>query len=106
MGISNLRERLLIQSCAYKYDQLGGFTNSWADRGAFWAEVQPLSYQSLSNNLGTSHYRVRWRAGLKLSRNSRFLWGEKILNILTPVQTDERKRWASVIVKHEGVSNE
>lgn len=109
MDISNLRERLILQTSAYKYDQLGGYTISWVDCGTFWAEIIPINASRNKNDVNidfdSNQYQVRWRASLRLPKSPRFLWGEKILNLMTPIQTDERKRWSSTLVKM-GSSNE
>lgn len=109
MNITHLRERMLIQSRAMLPDNLGGYKNTWANRGEIWASVTPLESDKEqldeTKELVSPRYRLRWRVGSKIPVTARLLWRDQILRLLTVPREDVYRRFVSVIaqgeVKHE-----
>lgn len=105
MHLTKLRERITLQTKSYVADRLGGYKWTWADGPQLWAEVKPHGgpKEELSEieEFHAPRYVVKWRAGIKVSMRTRFLWRGQVLKLLSMPQEDTQHRWVSVITQLE-----
>lgn len=99
------RSEFALEECVTTPDSLGGHTESWVELAILFAQVEPISAQSVfgaDQTLETATHRVtmRWREGLKsgmrLRRNLR------VLAIITVHDPDETERYLVCRIREQG----
>ena len=83
MNISDLRERIMLQTRKQVGDDLGGYTENWTDTTTVWAYVKPKP----------PNYQVIVRCGVKLDTTMRIKWRGQLFTIATNPTTDPSRRW-------------
>ncbi len=94
MNIGPLNKRLEIQSSTDTRDGLtGAMAKTWATVTTVWAQIEPLSGNETwrarqAQSDATHRITIRWYSGLTPAY--RFLYGSRIFNIESVMNTDER----------------
>lgn len=94
-----MRERVSIQrrsSAAAQDDAIGGFTDSWTTQETRWARVIPVaaSEASRAGQLeGQVTHEVTLRYVSDIGPADRFLYGSRVLNIVSIRDLEERHRY-------------
>lgn len=102
MTVGKLRHRITFQRENSTDDGSGGFTDPWANPTTVttvWAEVKPMSarerlHSAQLDNPITHEIRIRFRSGL--SETDRIVFENRILNIRSIIDPDERSRWLMI----------
>lgn len=106
-----LRHRLTLQQPSLSADGAGGYTRSWADVAALWAEIQPFTARDVSGERlqgerlqsRVSHrIRLRYRAGV--TAEMRLTDGTRIFNIRAVTVPQEAKEMLEILAE-EGVGS-
>ena len=113
--VSRLRHRLMLQQEVQTPDGAGGYTRSWQDIAALWAEIIPLT-GSGSSACGSgkeaffagqiqseiSHrILLRYRSGITPAM--RLVFESRAFNIRSVAETDEKRDTLQLLVQ-EGVA--
>jgi SPP1 family predicted phage head-tail adaptor len=100
MRAGDLRRRVTFQSRSMAADTYGAQSPVWTDVASVWAEVSPLSGRELmaaqSINVEISHMvTIRFQqqfAGPKAVAAMRIVYGDRIFNIHSSIDPDERRK--------------
>jgi SPP1 family predicted phage head-tail adaptor len=88
-----MRERVTIQTATATHNALGETTLTWADTTTIWASVNGVSAREAleygQQSVTVSH-RVRFRYVATLTQNNRFKWRDRILDIVSLLEYDNR----------------
>lgn len=112
MRASDLRHRVTFQSRSVTTDSFGAQSQAWADVATVWADVSPLSGRELmaaqAINVEVSHsITIRWQAqfaGPKVAAAMRIVYGNRIFNIHSAIDPDERRKTIQISAS-EGLNN-
>lgn len=112
MRAGDLRHRVTFQSRSVSADSFGAQSEQWRDVATVWADVSPLSGRELfaaqAVNVEISHsVTIRYQAqfaGPKAVAAMRILYGNRIFNIHSSMDTDERHRELKMTCS-EGLNN-
>ena len=93
---SDLRHRLTLQEVQRVSDGAGGATTSWTDVAEVWAQATPVGGSEgveAGRLEGKRAYEImlRYRDGVRPAM--RFVFGTRVLEILTVADVGERRRW-------------
>lgn len=77
-------------------DSHGQLADKWTNGNTYWAEVKPLSGRALVNAQQTRHdathqITTRYTGSIDPALN-RWKWGSRIFNIISALNTEERRR--------------
>lgn len=112
MRAGDLRHRVTFQVRSAIQDSFGGQSESWSDVATVWADVLPLSGRELMSaqavNVELSHkVTIRYQAqfaGPKAVAAMRIAYGDRIFNIHSALDVDERHKEIDLTCA-EGLSN-
>jgi len=98
--IGDLRHQVLLQRYALLQDALDEPIETWATISTAWAKISPVTGQEFfaADQLNSSvdhKITVRYIAGL--SPKDRVLFGTRIFNIEAILDTDERRRYLTLM---------
>lgn len=112
---SRLRHRLVLQQEVLTPDESGGFTRSWQDVAALWAEIVPLG-GSDSRNIGATKetfaagqmqaqvsHRILLRYREAVTPAMRLLFDGRMFNIRSVISPAEGREHLELLVQ-EGVA--
>lgn len=88
-----LRERVTIQTATSASNALGETTLSWTDVTTVWASVNGVSASEAlqyGQQSVTVTHRVRMRYVSTLTSQNRLIWRNKVLNIISLLEYDNR----------------
>lgn len=95
-----LRHRVTIQQRRHVQDGLGGTGRDelWDDVGTFWAAVMPLRGREYLDGLRveaelTHKVMIRYQPGISILQDMRAVFGDRVLNIESVANVDERNEW-------------
>ena len=93
LAAGHLRQRVAVQTKTEERDASGGVVEAWVTEGQRWACVEPLRGKELFEAQAvdarlTVKVGMRYYAGL--SPTQRFLYGTRVLNIVSVVNVAER----------------
>ena len=97
MRAGTLRTRVEVQRIAEERDKQGGIVSSWTTIGQRWASVVPLSgreywsAQQVQSDV-THGVTMRYLEGLTSKHRLRLLHSQRVLNIQSVLDVDERHR--------------
>lgn len=96
MRAGRLRKRLTLQSVTTTFDDTGDAIEAWSDVKTVYASVTPLTGTEVitANQLGVGvdfEIRVRYGVG-PITHDQRFLMGDRIFNVVSILNPDERNR--------------
>ena len=102
--IGNLRTRLGLYVPQTTPDTMGGVQTSWVLQATLWAHVRP---QTLNETTEQGRVRVirsykvtiRWRPNFP--ERARLIWGDRILNVLSASDPDERHERLHLVCEEE-----
>lgn len=102
--LSQMRDRVTIQSRTQTRDTRGGTVDTWAEVAEVWARVEPLSgrefWQAQQAQAQTTHkVTIRYYDGL--TSTHRLLYGSRVLNIDSVIDVESRKREHQLLCKEE-----
>lgn len=94
--IGGLRHRVVLQRRLEVADTGGGVTLNWVDIAGLWAEITPLtggeSVQAMRlRPVQNSVIRLRYRDDITPA--DRLLFGQRVLNIRSVRNVNERSQW-------------
>lgn len=94
--IGDLRHHIRLEEPVGLPDGGGGASLSYSLVAEIWAEVRPREGREAGNGDGvaasqTHEVWMRWRPGV--TTEMRFVLGTRVLEILSVVDTGERRRW-------------
>ena len=97
MKAGHLRHRVQLQRPANPSDGAGEFVESWTTQATVAAAIEPVSGRDFIRNeklTGTvSHLiRHRWTSQATPAQGWRVLWGNRVFNVTSAVNVDERDR--------------
>lgn len=100
-----LNHRLKLQRIVETPDGCGGVTNSWVDEAELWAKIEPVGvssdYLALQQNEIAKH-RIIVRFRTPLSSGWRFVLTDRVFQIQTVQDPDERKSYLVCLTHEEG----
>lgn len=108
MKSGRMRFRVTIQQPSLSSDGMGGGEYAWNDVATVWADVTTTSgnsnIESFTGNQfrTTQYYNVRMRYRNGITTKMRLLHYGRVLEILSIVDKDERKREISLYCKEGG----
>lgn len=91
---SDFKERIRILSPARTADGLGGYTETWGNRGEIWCSIKPVDQENPLNR-----YRVFTRQGISIFRKYRILWRGEAYRLVTSPQGDEGGKWMGFVIE-------
>ncbi|OQM75213.1 phage head closure protein [Manganibacter manganicus] len=100
-----LRTELALEVATPVADELGGFTQSWAETGIVFAHVEPVSARSrpgADQMLETMTHRITLRHRAGVASGMRFRKGPRIFAIATVHDPDESGRYLVCTTREEG----
>jgi SPP1 family predicted phage head-tail adaptor len=100
-----LRTELALEAATPIPDELGGFTQSWAEIGTVFAHVEPVSATArpgADQMLETVTHRVTLRRRDDVASGMRFRKGPRIFAIVTVHDPDESGRYLVCTTREEG----
>jgi SPP1 family predicted phage head-tail adaptor len=112
MRAGDLRHRVTFQSRSMAADTYGGQSPVWTDVASVWADISPLSGRELlaaqQINVEISHtIAIRFQqqfAGPKAVAAMRILYDNRIFNIHSSIDPDERRKSIQISAS-EGLNN-
>ncbi|SCY25308.1 phage head closure protein [Alkaliphilus peptidifermentans] len=104
MKIGKLRHRITIQEYQATRDSFGAEVKEWVDIKTVWASIEPLSgreYFSAKqiNAEVTTKIRTRYLKGIH--PKMRVLFNDRIFEILSVINVEEKKRELELMCKEE-----
>ncbi len=107
MRIGELRKQVAIQQEQPTPDGAGGYALTWTTLATTWADISPISGTEVftSGHLEghvTHKVTMRWRSDITITSDMRLLYNNRIFNILTVMNNDERNRFAELLVEEGG----
>ncbi|MEL6289398.1 MAG: phage head closure protein [Pseudomonadota bacterium] len=105
-ALSDLRHRVTIEARSVLPDGAGGQIESWVPGEEVWAAVVPLSgvealRQDRIATTVTHRVRVRYRSDLDAAKRLRM--GDRVLEILSVIDVDERHRWIDCLCEEKNL---
>lgn len=100
-----LRTELALEVAARIADDLGGFSESWAEVATVFARIEPLTAQSrfgAEQTLETVTHRITLRHRDGVASGMRFRRHERLFDILTVHDPDESGRYLVCRAKEKG----
>ncbi len=102
MRIGELRQRITLQQKTVTRDSYGAEVISWTDVATVYAFVQPLQgrefFESQRINAEiTAKITIRFRAGIRPF--DRIKYGDRLFDIQSVINPDERRRELQLMVK-------
>ena len=96
MGAGKYRYKITIQQLSITQDDIGNSIEAWADFAEVWASAKSLSgreYWAAAQTQSEKSviFEIRYREGIH-SIDMRVLYGSRVLDILSAIDPDERKR--------------
>lgn len=90
-----MRRRVSLRAVTRTPDGGGGYTESPADTGPFWAHVEPLEgaeqIQAMQTGMQRPHrFTMRYQPGM--TGATRIVYGSRIFDVKSVVDSDERHR--------------
>lgn len=112
MRAGDLRHRITFQQRGMSADSFGAQAETWTNVATVWADVSPLSGRELlaaqAVNVEISHkITIRWQqqfAGPKAVAAMRIVYGSRIFDIHSSIDTDERRKTIELSCA-EGLTN-
>jgi SPP1 family predicted phage head-tail adaptor len=100
MRAGELRHRIAFQKRNASLDAFGGQLSTWSTIATVWADIRPMSGRELlaaqAINIDISHtVEIRYQlqfAGPKAVAAMRILYGDRIFNIHSSIDPDERHK--------------
>ena len=105
MNPGRLRERIYLQRVVRTPDDTGGHTESWNTISGTWAAVEPLQGRERLEALQTSAditHRVTIRYDANIGAADRWLFRDRVLEIVEPPYSPEERRAYTVMLCREG----
>lgn len=107
MRIGTLRKQITIQQEQPTSDGAGGYALAWTNLATVWGEIVPMSGSKIFT---TGHLEghvshkitLRWSADLAITADMRLVTNNRVFNIHTVLNTDERNRFADILVEEGG----
>lgn len=96
----DLRHRLMIQQRLITRGNQGGFSYSWGTLNTVWGSVEPIgeNEQEQSNSLAANiTHRIRIRSMSGLNASMRIKFGERVLNIASIRNIEERRIYQEIL---------
>lgn len=100
-----LRSEVSLEACTTESDELGGFTESWAETASLFARIEPVSATSIfgaGQTLETITHTVTLRHRDGVASGMRFRKGSRIFGIITVHDPDETGRYLVCRAKEVG----
>jgi SPP1 family predicted phage head-tail adaptor len=104
MRIGELRKQITIQAEAPTADGAGGYALAWTNVATVWAEIKPVSGnkvfvdQHLEGHV-THQIKTRYRSDLTITTDMRIVHNNRVFNIHSITNTDERNQWWVMLVE-------
>lgn len=108
MRAGTLRERVVIQASVPATDSEWGRVEQWQDVAETWANVKPagggesVKDQGVQSSLGYK-VRIRFRSGVTSA--NRLVWRGRVLDIVSAVDPDARRRELLITAKEPETTN-
>lgn len=100
MQIGELRDKVTIQEYIQTPDRYGGFSETWQDKYTVWANIKPLrgreyfEMQKIQSEI-THKITIRYRSDINTLNRIRYK--ERILNIKSVIDIDNRHRYLEIM---------
>lgn len=97
-----LRHRITVQASARSSSATGARTESWQDVATAWAEIKPHAARELSaadNRYQETSHQITLRFRPGIGRKQRVLFGSRVFQIETVINSMERNRWLHLLCK-------
>jgi len=96
MGAGKYRHRIKIQQLSIAQDDIGNNIEAWTDFAEVWASAKSLSgreYWAAAQTQSEKSviFEIRYRDGVH-SVDMRVVYGTRVLDILSAIDPDERKK--------------
>lgn len=98
--IGKLRHRIEIQSSVSTRGQAGSSVPQWITYATVWAAVEPLRGKALEvarQVVSTATHTVTARYNGRINPRQRILFGQRLFEINTAANPEERGRWTQMI---------
>ena len=104
MRAGALRHKIVIQEPTETQDSVGGPDATWSTFATVWASIEPLNGRELFaaqqiNAEITARIRIRYLSGV--IPKMRVSFGERIFEILSVINLEERNREMELMVKED-----
>lgn len=92
----NLNKLVQIERQATQQDSAGQQKQVWTELAQTWASIRPLSsrqYYAASGERSEVTHEIIMRHGVDIQSRDRIVYGDRVFDVLTPVNVDERDRY-------------
>lgn len=103
--VGRMKFRLILQTRSGAADGMGGFDVSWSNTATLWADIMPLSMneRTQADKLLTDYtHKIVIRNRTITPTQMRFLYGSRLLNIVSAVNPDNSNSHLVIYAREEG----
>lgn len=100
-----LDKRVVLEAPVEISDGCGGLELSWSEVASIWASVQPIKpvvEQQAQQSTETLQHKVLIRFRTDVASGWRLRWNERLLDINSVYDPDERQRYLVCMTEEEG----
>ena len=96
MRAGRARYYVKLQSVSQTTTNAGGYTETWTTYANVWIDIMPqrgMEFDRAGQMVAKLPHKIRMRyPGREVNPNDRILWGDRVLNIISVSDIDERKK--------------